>query len=122
MLSCFGTRSRAARDRGEDREDVPVLEIGVEAVEVADVVVALVDVHELVQRARSVEQVVSEPGITLDERAEHGPDGCALDRDGALTVGLGAEHGGSFDLDRYPDRLQAELRSPDRSCRSAVEL
>ena len=52
MLSCFGTRSRAARDRGEDREHVAVGELGVEAVEVADVVVVLVDVHELVQPAR----------------------------------------------------------------------
>src|SRR5262245_24440700 len=34
----FGTRSRAPRDRGEDRKHVTVLQRGVEAVEVADVV------------------------------------------------------------------------------------
>src|SRR6478609_10658351 len=50
-LSCFGTCSSAARDRGEDGQHVAVLQIGVEATEVADVVVVLVDVHELVQAA-----------------------------------------------------------------------
>src|SRR5439155_20971213 len=50
--SNFGTRSRAARDGGEDRQHVAVLHRGVEPVEVADVVVVLVDIHELVQPAR----------------------------------------------------------------------
>ena len=61
--------SRAAGDRGEDREHVAVGELGVEAVEVADVVVVLVDVHELVQAARVVEQVVAQARVALDERA-----------------------------------------------------
>src|SRR5690349_21783281 len=37
--SCLGTRSRAARDGGDDRHDVAVGERGVEPVEVPDVVV-----------------------------------------------------------------------------------
>src|SRR5262249_41858038 len=55
--SCFGTCSDAARDGGDDRHDVAVGERGVETVQVTDVVVVLVDVHELVQPARRVEQV-----------------------------------------------------------------
>src|SRR4029077_11287523 len=88
--SNFGTRSRAARDGGEDRHGVAVLEHGVEAVEVADVVVVLVDVDESVQPARAVEPDVTEARIALDERAEHGADGVAVDGNRRLTVGLGA--------------------------------
>ena len=60
--------SRAAGDRGEDREHVAVGDLGVEAVEVTDVVVVLVDVHELVQAAGVVEQVAAQAGVALDER------------------------------------------------------
>src|SRR5437870_2520449 len=57
--SYFATaRSRAPRDRGEDREDVAVGKLGVEPLEVADVVVVLVDVDELVQPALIVEEVL----------------------------------------------------------------
>src|SRR3954454_11518083 len=47
MSSNFGTRSRAARDRRQDRQHVAARELGVEAVEVPDVVVLFVDVDEL---------------------------------------------------------------------------
>src|SRR6516164_1556737 len=47
---CDGRRS-AARDRGEDRDHVAVGDLGVEGVEVPDVVVVAVHVDELVQRA-----------------------------------------------------------------------
>src|SRR5947207_11339523 len=60
--SNLGTRSPAG-DRGEDRQDVAVGELGVEAVEVTDVVVVLVDVHELVQATGVVEQVGAQAGI-----------------------------------------------------------
>src|SRR3954454_9817456 len=55
--SNLGTWLRAARNSREDRENVAVGELGVETVEVTDVVVVLVDVHELVHAAGAVEQV-----------------------------------------------------------------
>ena len=47
---------------------VAVGDLGVEAVEVADVVVVLVDVDELVQPAVVVEQVAAQARVPLDER------------------------------------------------------
>src|SRR5438876_5939430 len=79
MESNRGTRSRAARDGGEDRQDVAIGELGVEAVEVTDVVVVLVDVHELVQATGVVEQVGAQAGVAIDERREDLADGRAGD-------------------------------------------
>src|SRR2546421_9630894 len=89
---------RPAGDGRQDREHVAVVHLGVETVEVADVVVVLVDVHELVQAAAVVQQVAAQTGIPLDERLEHFAHGRALDRDGRLAVGVGAQHGGELDL------------------------
>ena len=65
------------------------------------------------QRARVVEQVAAQPGVTLDQGGEHFADGRALDRDGRLTVGLGAQHGGKLDLDGHAGRLQPDPSSQD---------
>ena len=78
MSSYFGTRQPPAT-AGRIESDVAVGELGVEAVEVADVVVVLVDVDELVQAARVVEQVAAQAGVALDQRGEHLADGRAVD-------------------------------------------
>src|SRR5262249_53301955 len=75
------TRSRAAGDGREYREHVAVADLGVEAVEVTDVVIVLVDVHELVQAALVVEQVGPQPGVLIDEVVEHLADRRAVDLD-----------------------------------------
>src|SRR5262249_19524457 len=89
------------RDRGEDREDVAVGELGVEPLEVADVVVVLVDVDELVQAALVVEEVLAQAGILLDEGTEDVADGRAVDTDRRLAVGLGSQNSGELHLDRH---------------------
>ena len=58
----------AAGDGGEDRDDVAVGDLGVELVEVPDVVVVHVDVDELVQAARRRRRAgPARPGYAVDE-------------------------------------------------------
>ena len=70
-------------------------------VEVADVVVVLVDVDELVQPAAVVEQVAAQARVPLDQRAEHLADGRAVDADGRLAVGVGTQDGRKLHLDGH---------------------
>src|SRR6478735_12830249 len=57
----------ASRHRGQDRDDVAVGHLGVELLEVADVVVVHVHVHELVQAAGVVDQLALEARVPLGE-------------------------------------------------------
>src|SRR5262245_61562962 len=61
------TRSRAAGDRGQDREHVAVGHLRVETLEVADVVVVLVDVDELVEAAAVVQKVAPQARVAIYE-------------------------------------------------------
>ena len=53
----------ASGHRGQDRDDVAVGHLGVELVEVPDVVVVAVHVDELVQPAPVVDQLAGEPRV-----------------------------------------------------------
>src|SRR5258705_178759 len=61
----------APGDGGKDRDDVALGDLRVELVQVPDVVVVQVDVDELVQRTRIVDELALEPGIRPDELREH---------------------------------------------------
>src|SRR5439155_2709310 len=106
-------RDSAAGDSGEDREDVAVGQLGVEAVEVTDVVVFFVDVHELVQPAGVVEQVAAQSGVLLDQLGEHLTDCRALDRHRGLAIGLGTQQVWELDLDGHTGRLQPDPTGRD---------
>src|SRR3954463_8675498 len=58
-------------DGGEDGDDVAVGHLGVELVEVPDVVVVAVHVDELVEAARFVDQLIGEAGIAGAQIGEH---------------------------------------------------
>src|SRR6185295_13708337 len=100
------------KDGRQGRDHVAVVDLRFEAVEVADVVVVLVDVHELVQPARVVEQVAAERRIPPDECVEHLADRRPVDRNGRLTISVGAQHGGTLDLDGHTGRLQPAFFGP----------
>src|SRR5947208_2733176 len=61
----------AAGDGRQDRDDVGLGDLGVELVEVADVVVVHVNVHELVQRAVVGPQLAPQPWIAGPQILEH---------------------------------------------------
>src|SRR5690242_13165403 len=75
-------RCSAAGDGGKDRDLVAVGDRRVEELEVSDVVVVAVDVHELVEPAVVSDQVLGQPRITSDELVEHLTDRRALFGDG----------------------------------------
>src|SRR5882762_4357118 len=61
----------APRDGGEDRDGVAVGDGGVQLVQVPDVVVVAVDVHELVQRPAPVDQLAGETRVANRDLGEH---------------------------------------------------
>src|SRR5580658_7172098 len=73
-----GTTTSAAGHGGQDRDGDAVSHLGVELLEVTNVVVVDVHVHELVQRAVVGEHLPFEAGIATDEVGEHLADGRTL--------------------------------------------
>src|SRR5262245_21931488 len=102
----------SARDRGEDGDHVAVRHLGVELLEVPDVVVVAVHVDELVDAARLVDELVRESRIA---RAEVGED--VAHRGAVCGHGDGAarvrpQECGKADLDGHEPSLQVR---PDGS-------
>src|SRR2546427_8174436 len=77
-----------AGDGGKDRHDVGVGHLGVELVEVADVVVVHVHVHELVQTAVVVPELAAEPREAGDEVVEDLADRAPVGGNRRLAVGV----------------------------------
>src|SRR5688572_6311469 len=90
-----------ARDRGEDRDLVAVGQLRVELVEVPHVLVVDVDVDELVELAVVAQHVAPQPGVADAHRLEHLADRGAVDGDGRLAAGVGAQHRGDADVDGH---------------------
>src|SRR5438093_249556 len=83
--SCLVTRSprgsgprSPSRDGREDGDRVAVGDLGVELVEVPDVVVVAVHVDELVETTRLVGELAGQAGMTGHEVGEHLPHRAAL--------------------------------------------
>src|SRR4051812_4116555 len=91
----------APGDGREDRDLVALGDLGVELVEVPDVVVVHVDVDELVQGTRVVDELTLEAGVRADELGEDLADRRAvrLDRRGAVRGR--AEQGGQTHFDSH---------------------
>src|SRR5690606_9418076 len=85
-----------AGDRRHDRDLVVGVDLGVEAVDVADVLVVDVDVDEAAHLG-AVEQLLLQPGVGLGQVAEHLADRVTAGLDLGLAVGVLAEHGGDAD-------------------------
>src|SRR5262245_2696334 len=107
----------APGDRGEDRDDVAVGDLGVELVEVPDVVVVDVDVHELVQRTVAVDQLALEARVRRHQLLEHLADGRAVGLDRGGAVRRGAEQGGKTYFDGHGLSLSGARKGPDRAAR-----
>src|SRR3954471_20410076 len=76
----------ASGDRGDDAQLVAVLDGGLHAVEVADVLVVEVDVDELADLVALVVEAGLDAGVLGDEGVEHFFDGGAGDFDGGLAL------------------------------------
>src|SRR5581483_4941467 len=120
IVSCRVTApTSAAGDGRKDRDDVAVRDLGVERVEVPDVIVVAVDVDELVQLAVAVEQVGFEPGEPRDQVAKDLTDRAAVGGDGCGTVRLGAQHSRQLNVDGHAPNLPTrEMRLPHPNRRS----
>src|SRR5918995_3832313 len=75
-------------DRGEDGDDVAVGHLGVEPVEVPDVVVVAIHVDELVDAPRLVDQLVRQTRVASGDIGEHVADGGAGGRHRGGPVGV----------------------------------
>src|SRR6478672_5721959 len=102
----------AAGDSGDHGEHVSGADLGVELVEVTDVVVVLVDVDELVEATRLVEQVAADRREAGNQVAEDLPDRRTVARHRGQAVGVRAQHGGQLDLDGHGTRLSTHVDSP----------
>src|SRR3954469_19004369 len=102
----------APGDRGEDRDDVAVADLRVELVEVADVVVVHVDVHELVERAVTVDQLPLKARVRRHQLLEDVADGRAAGLDRGGTVRSGTEQRGKSDFDGHELSLSAARKGP----------
>src|SRR3954447_10601918 len=91
----------ASGDGGKDRDLVVLVDLGVELVEVPDVVVVDVDVDELVEGAVLGDDEAGQPGELAHQVVEHLAHGRAIGLHRALPVGFGPEDGGQADFDRH---------------------
>src|ERR671913_1870438 len=89
---------RAAGDRGDDGELVVVRDLGLLAVEVADVLVALVDVDERAQLAVTGVEVLLEAWVLGGEATEGFPSGGAANLDLGFAVGVLPQWCGDLEL------------------------
>src|SRR6185312_7810343 len=90
----------AARDRGQDRHLVTVLDGGVEAVEEADVLAVDVDVDKAAQPA-VLGDAAAQLAEALVERVKDLADGRPVDARGGLALGGGAKLGGDLHADGH---------------------
>ena len=88
-----GRPGSAAGDGRDDADLVLRLDLGVEVVEVADVLVVDVDVDEPAQLG-AVEDPLLQAGMLLEDLAEDLADGRAGRLDAVEPAGVGAERGG----------------------------
>src|SRR3954449_3759933 len=93
--------SSAAGDRGQDVELGALGDLGLEAVEEADVLAGHVDVDEAPQLAVVAAQAVAQRVVLAVERLEHLADGAALAADLGLAAGRVAQLGRQLDGDRH---------------------
>src|SRR5205823_10044625 len=106
-------RSRlSAGDRGEDGDDVAVGHLGVELVEVPDIVVVAVHVAELVDAARLVDQLVCQTRVAGGEIGEHIAHGGAGGGHRRRPAGVRPQKRGQANLDGHAPSLQVR---PDGS-------
>src|SRR5437868_9774065 len=96
----------APRHRGQDGDDVAVAQLGVELIEVTDVVVVAVHVDELVQPALIVDELAGEPRIPGSEVAEHLAHRRAVGCDRRRAVDVRAQQGGKSYCDGHDLILQ----------------
>src|SRR6266508_1625971 len=99
-------------DGGEDGDDVAVGHLGLELVEVPDVVVVAVHVDELVDAARLVDQLVGKTRVASSQIGEHVAHGGAGGGHRRGPVGMRPQEGGETNLDRHGTSVQVR---PDGS-------
>ena len=85
---------RPAGDGGQDGDDVVRGDLGVQLVEITDVVVVDVHVDEAMQAALVREHLAGNGRVGLLERLEDLTDRVPVDVHDRLTAGGGTEHGG----------------------------
>src|SRR5207245_2814761 len=100
---------------------VRLLELGVEAVPEADVLVVQVDVDELPGLAVRVEQPVLEAGIAAVERLDGGAQVKGLDFDGRGALAQTAKRAGYAELGQLDDLLRLK-HGPSRGTISKRRL
>src|ERR687897_2353494 len=93
-------------DRGEDGDDVAVGHLGIELVEVPDVVVVAVHVDELVDAPRLVDQLVRQTRVAGGEIREYVADGGAGGGHRCCPVGVWPQERGQADLDGHGTSVQ----------------
>ncbi len=87
----------AARDGRDDRHLRPVRDLGVQAADEADVLVADVEVHEATQRSAVVDDPGLDPGMGAIQRIQQLTDRGTVGADLFLAVGVAAQDGGDAD-------------------------
>src|SRR6056297_372277 len=113
-----GRSGSAAGDGGNDRHGETVVDLGVEAVEVTDVVVVDEHVHELAQVAVLVDQPVTQPGVRSLECRHDVGQRARLDRNLLLAAGQRAHGGG--DANGHCHGRDATGANPDWQGRQCV--
>src|SRR5215218_5544575 len=93
-------------DGGEDGDDVAVGHLGLELVEVPDVVVVAVHVDELVDAARLVDELVGQTRVASRQIGEHVAHGGAGGGDRGGPVGVRPQERGQANLDGHGTSVQ----------------
>jgi hypothetical protein len=91
----------AAGDSRHQGDGVGGGHLGLEATEIADVIVVQEDVEVAVQLPRRGQQLVTETGVLAEEILEDLADGVSLRGDDRFSSGGGSEDGGQAYVDRH---------------------